>query len=152
MVNGRIYVAPGPKVSTSASALDLLDGRPQTMNRNLQSRLYSSTDTKARPVGVTTRCAGQLRFPFVESVVGNTPLQPYVHDCVVTVIDGPRTQRYAVFFKRHRALPPNELVSRLCYPLTFRGDIVVMRIGSRHGHVVNMCPGDAVVANLIISE
>ena len=129
-----------------------LDDRPKTVNRNLQSRLYASSHTKARPVGVMTRCAGQLRFPFVESVVGNTPVQPYVHDCVVTVIDGRRTHCYVVFFKRHRALPSNALISRLCYPFTFRGDIVVMRIGSRHGHVVNMRPGDAVMTNLVIAE
>ena len=132
--------------------MNLFDDRPKTINRNLRSRLYASSYTKARPVEVTTRCVGQLRFPFVESVVGNTPLQPYVHDCVVTVIDGRRTHLYVVFFKRHCALPPNALISRLCYPSTFRGDIVVMRIGSRHGHVVNMRPGDAVVMNLVITE
>ncbi|KAI1782364.1 hypothetical protein LXA43DRAFT_906008 [Ganoderma leucocontextum] len=59
-------------------------------------------------------------------MVGNTPLQPYVHDCVVTIIDGPRTHRYVVFFKRHHALPSNALISHLCYPLAFCGDIVVV--------------------------
>ena len=152
MVNRRIYVAPGTHVSTIQLSYDVSHHRRQTMNRNLRSRLYSSSDTKARPVDVTTRCAGQLRFPFVESVVGNTPLQSYVHDCVVTVIDGRQSHRYVVFFKRHCALPSNGLISRLCCPFTFRGDIVVMRIGSRHGHVVNMRPGDAVVANLVIAE
>ena len=46
----------------------------------------------------------------------------------------------------------NTLIYHLCYLLTLYGKIMIMHIGSRHGHVVNMCPRDAVVTDLVVTK
>ncbi|KAI6136017.1 hypothetical protein F5141DRAFT_986102, partial [Pisolithus sp. B1] len=70
---------------------------------------------------------GSPHFPIVESLLQDTPLQPYIHDCQVIVHEGQHTYYYCVFFKCHCQLQTNILLSSI--GSEFCGDIVVMRIG-----------------------
>lgn len=121
----------------------------------LRSRLYSSSRTKPMQVAVPTRCvfpAAQVgpRFPFAESVLAEATVQPYVHDCVVKVIEAGRTYRFRVFFKRHCRLRTNR-----SFPAkprnVFHGDILVMRAAALHySSVVNMRERDTILSDYLV--
>ena len=69
----------------------------------LRSRLYSTVAYKPRQVLVTSRHSAVSRYtyhyPYVESMFEDAVLQPYIHDCLVTVHEGRHTYRFSVFFK-----------------------------------------------------
>ncbi|KAI6096405.1 hypothetical protein F5141DRAFT_964374, partial [Pisolithus sp. B1] len=118
----------------------------------LKCRLYSSAWSRPRQVTMPTRCADSSqmvtasRFPNAESLFQEPCLQPYIHNCEVTIVEGRHTYRFHVFFKRHCRLRPNPLLSR--DDNEFRGDAVVMRVGTRS--VVNMRPRDAALADYMM--
>ncbi|OJT05512.1 hypothetical protein TRAPUB_3668 [Trametes pubescens] len=89
------------------------------------------------------RCDGHYRYPLVESVLGDMSIQPYVHNCSVSILHKNRWSQYIVFFKLHSRLPVNRSVSFVARSHSIRGDVAVMRIGF-DGRVVNMRHGDAV--------
>ena len=100
-----------------------------------------------------TRCTDMSRdaerFPVPESLLQDFCLQPYIHNCEVSVVEGRHTYRFRVFFKRHCHLHLNPLLSGDIS--AFRGDAVVMRIGvgSRQA-VVNMRSRDAAIADYVM--
>ena len=104
---------------------------------------------------VATRCThpvrqGGPRFPFAESVLADGKIQPFVHDCIVTVYEGRQIHRFRVFFKRHQKLPANR-----CLPdgISVRGDIVAMRVGALDQlSVVNMRGRDTVVSDYMVKR
>lgn len=99
-----------------------------------------------------TRCDGlsraARRFPIPESLLQDAVLQPYVHNCHVTVHEGRHTYRYCIFFKRHCRLQPNPLLSGV--DGQFRGDAVVMRLGVGSCSVVNMRGRDVAIADYMM--
>ncbi|OJT05509.1 hypothetical protein TRAPUB_3671 [Trametes pubescens] len=97
------------------------------------------------------RCDGHYRYPLVESVLGDMSIQPYVHNCSVSILHKNRWSQYIVFFKLHSRLPVNRSVSFVARSHSIRGDVAVMRIGF-DGRVVNMRHGDAVVADQIVTK
>jgi len=121
----------------------------------IRSRLYSSERCKPILVKVPTRCTypasqGGPRFPFAESVLSGGKIQPYVHDCVVTVYEGQQTHRFRVFFKRHQRLPANRSLPN---GTPFRGEIVIMRVGALDQlSVVNMRGRDTVVSDYTVKR
>ncbi|KAF8122255.1 hypothetical protein EV363DRAFT_1183029 [Boletus edulis] len=138
MVNTRVYVLP--------SAL--------TTELRLRCRLYSSSWTRPHQVTVPTRCTDMsrsaVRFPVAESLFQDSSVQPYIHNCEVTVLDRQHVHRFRVFFKRHRYLPWNPSLSDCNH--IFRGDVVVMRVGKGPLQaVVNMRARDSEVADYMIS-
>ncbi|KAI6031057.1 hypothetical protein BKA83DRAFT_4035378, partial [Pisolithus microcarpus] len=118
----------------------------------LRCRLYLRSCRRPRQVEMLTRCAGtdygSPHFPIAESLLQDAPLQPYIHDCEVIVREGQHTYYYCVFFKRHCRLQTNALLSSM--GSKFRGDVVVMRIGTRTRSVVNMRARDVVITDYII--
>ncbi|KAF8135411.1 hypothetical protein EV363DRAFT_1159366 [Boletus edulis] len=91
-----------------------------------------------------------VRFPVAESLFQDSSVQPYIHNCEVTVLDGQHVHRFRVFFKRHRHLPWNPSLSDCNH--IFRGDVVVMRVGKGPLQaVVNMRARDSEVADYMIS-
>ncbi|KAI6102802.1 hypothetical protein F5141DRAFT_963843, partial [Pisolithus sp. B1] len=86
------------------------------------------------------------QFPIAESLFQESCLQPYIHNCEVTVIEGQHTYCFHVFFKQHCCLHQNLLLSR--DNSEFRGDAVIMRVGTRS--VVNMRPRDAALADYMV--
>ncbi|KAI6161401.1 hypothetical protein EDD17DRAFT_1458014, partial [Pisolithus thermaeus] len=119
----------------------------------LRCRLYSTSCSKPRQAEMLTRCAaisyGSPRFPVAEALLQEATLQPYIHNCQVTVHEGRHTYNYCVFFKRHCRLQVNALLSG---DGEFRGDVMVMRIGTRTRRVVNMRARDSVIADYIVNR
>lgn len=92
-----------------------------------------------------------MRFPVAESLFQDSLVQPYIHNCEVTVLEGRHVHRFRVFFKRHCYLPSNPLLSNR--DRVFRGDAVVMRVGAGSQRaVVNMRSRDSVVADYMIIQ
>ncbi|KAJ7605668.1 hypothetical protein DFH06DRAFT_1348520 [Mycena polygramma] len=129
------------------------------LNKIVTARLYHVHDS-ATFIPVHVRCTSSNpkdpRFPFVETVMGQSLVQPRVHDVHAFIFhSGPKGRRpkgrricarFRIFFKRHARLPVN---SRL----GVKGDIVVMRVAS-HGlsSVVNMRHSDARLADYIVES
>ncbi|KAF8592422.1 hypothetical protein K439DRAFT_1261803, partial [Ramaria rubella] len=93
----------------------------------LRSHLYSASEPKSRQVTVPTRCITHMSavcYPFTESVFEGTILQPYIHDCVVRVQEGPHISRFRIFFKCHCWLPVNQTLLK-GKNIAFRRDTVV---------------------------
>jgi hypothetical protein len=109
---------------------------------------------KAFQTVISTRCSpnpARQRFPFAESVFSSATLQPYIHDVEVAVQEHSHTYRYRVFFKRHCRLQANASLMALDPELTFKGDAMVMRVGSR-GNLVNMRDRDTILSDYIITR
>ncbi|THU90382.1 hypothetical protein K435DRAFT_864323 [Dendrothele bispora CBS 962.96] len=86
------------------------------------------------------RMQNVLRMPMVEHSLQLWPsFQPYVHDTDVVY----RGSRYRIFYRRHKRLPINVFLS-------FRGEIIIMRLGKKNvRNVVNARQGDARKAQII---
>jgi len=101
-----------------------------------------------------TRCAdatqGSLCFPVAETLLQDAVLQPYIHNCQVTIYEGKHTYNYCVFFKWHCRLRTNVLLSDT--QVEFRGDAVVMRLGVQPRLVVNMRARDAGLADYVVAR
>ena len=127
----------------------------QTHQMNIRSRLYSSQRCKPILMKVPTRCTyparqGGPRFPFAESVLSGSEIQSYVHDCIVTVYERQQTHRFCVFFKHHQKLPANQSLPN---GTSFRGDIVIMRVGALNQlSVVNMRGRDTVISDYMVKR
>ncbi|KAG1769972.1 hypothetical protein EV702DRAFT_978389 [Suillus placidus] len=137
MVNSRMYILP-----TSS-----------TPELHLRCRLYSTLWTKPCQVTMLTRCSGHSRtaqrFPVPESLFEEATVQPYIHNCFVTVHEGRHVYQFCIFFKRHLRLRANVLLSRDDHK--FRGDAVVMRIGVNNTSV-NMRGRDNALADFLIHQ
>ncbi|KAI6104687.1 hypothetical protein EDD17DRAFT_1466019, partial [Pisolithus thermaeus] len=105
----------------------------------LQCRLYSTSCSRPRQAEMLTRCAamshGSPHFPMAEMLLQDATLQPYVHNCQVTVHEGQHTHNYCIFFKQHCQLQVNTLLSG---DGEFQGDVMVMRISTWTCWAVNM--------------
>ena len=110
----------------------------------LRARLYSVSAPANQPTFVTvqTRITDHQRFPIVEEVISGMRTQPHIHDTVLTVQRGRRLHRFLIFVKNHRLLPLNAAIALLVPGRQWRGDILVMRIGTSVNGVVNMRTGD----------
>jgi hypothetical protein len=123
----------------------------QHLYKHLRGRLYSVSGLP-RPVAIPT-CISSVNndcYPLVEAVLDYPRLQPYVHDCVVTVLRGRRQITFAIFFKHHVRLPRNPYVSR-GRPSLINGDLVVMRKGTRAPYV-NFRGRDCVISDWVVRE
>ncbi|KAG2068681.1 hypothetical protein BDR04DRAFT_1119649 [Suillus decipiens] len=98
----------------------------------LSQRLYFSSWGKPHQVAIG-KC-----FPVPESLLDCATVQPYMHNCLVTLHEG----------RHHCHLRANLLLSSINH--VFQGDAVVMRIGSGAGSVVNMQSRDNSLADFIM--
>lgn len=152
MVNSRTYILPSASVSPHRFLPIVTYKRLQSPEFRLRCRLYSTSCHRPRQVEMLTRCAdashGSPHFPMAEALLQEAALQPYIHNCQVTVVEGRHTYQYCVFFKRHCRLPANRLLNNIH---EFRGDVAIMRIGAQT-RVVNMRGRDSVIADDIITR
>ncbi|KAG1865295.1 hypothetical protein F4604DRAFT_1586028 [Suillus subluteus] len=136
MVNTRKYIFPASS----------------TTELHLRCRLYSSSWSKPCQVTMLTRCSDRSRngkhFPVPESLLDCASVQPYVHNCLVTLHEGRHVYQFSVFFKWHCRLQTNPLLSSSDH--IFQGDAVVMRIGVSAGSIVNMRGRDNSLADFIM--
>ena len=99
----------------------------------------------------TRRSSRQERkafYPFPENHIDDNTIQPYVHNCVITVHERQNSYQYMVFFKRHCHIRPSNSLLNLRgggRPI-LKGDVVVMRIGLTSSYV-NMRDRDTILAD-----
>ena len=128
----------------------------QTFEMRLRARLYNG-DQKPCPVLVTTRCKLApkyvgLRDPLAESVLGERRIQPYVHDCFVSIQDDRCTHHFRVFLKRHARLRTNKYLPGE-NNFDMHGSLFVMRVAAMESlSVVNMRGGDAKLSDWMIGR
>lgn len=94
-------------------------------------RVYSGQHVGPRLVPVDVDENDWTRYPHVERRLDDEHIQPFVHDCNLTVRDGRRMHFFRVFFKWHVCLGVNiGLPGNASGRLPFRGDVMVMRVGA----------------------
>jgi hypothetical protein len=152
MGNQRTFIRPTRKVCNTIHE-DLLKLKySQTYEVKLRGRLYPVLRARPYLVPISTRCSPvpkQERYPFAESVLTSSVLQPYVHDIKVTIDERGHRYCYRVFFKRHCRLLKSLSLFNLDNDSDFCGDAVVMRVGCR-GNFVNMRERDTTMADYLI--
>lgn len=118
---------------------------------SIRARVYHPNHCP-RQVLVPTRCSlpAKLmgpRYPYAESVLADSKIQPYVHDCFVTVTESRNTYRFRVFYKIHTKLRQNRFLSGL------HGSMFVMRAAAlEHHSVVNMRERDVILADFLVKK
>jgi len=122
----------------------------------LRARLYDG-DQKPRSVLVATRCklapkyVGP-RYPYAESILAESRIQPYIHDCIITIQEHRRTHYFRVFYKRHTRLRTNNFLPTENNH-DMRGSVFVMRVAALEpSSVVNMRGGDARLSDWMIGR
>lgn len=86
-------------------------------------------------------------YPFPENHIDENNIQPYIHNCAITVYERHNSYQFMVFFKRHCHIRPNNSLHKLRggQPI-LKGDAIVMRIGSTSSYV-NMRDRDTILAD-----
>lgn len=104
----------------------------------------------------TRRSSRQERkalYPFPENHIDDNTIQPYIHNCIITVHERQNSYRYMVFFKRHCHIRPSNSLHNLRgggRPI-LKGDVIVMRIGLTSSYV-NMRDRDTILADWFICK
>ncbi len=101
---------------------------------------------------VKTHSTGTSRFPAAELVFGGMQVEPGVHDAIVTVIVNGVSSKFNIFCKASPELDLNETIATMSPNKTWRGDILVMKMGKRAPGVVNWRGADNYLANLVVKE
>ena len=76
-------------------------------------------------------------------------MQPYIHDAIVTIKYRRVTSIFHIFMKNHKFLRVNGIIARWANAITWRGDILVMRVGNREPFV-SMRGADASLADFAV--
>ena len=122
----------------------------------LRACLYNG-DQKPSPVLVTTRCKLAPKYvgprdPLAESILGERRIQPYVHDCFVSIQDDHCTHHFRVFLKRHARLHTNKYLPGE-NNFDMHGSLFVMRVAAMESlSMVNMRGGDAKLSDWMIGR
>ena len=128
----------------------------QSHEMKIRARLYAS-DRRPCQVLVPTWCKFPPRavgphFPYTESMLEDAKIQPYVHDCIMNMIEGAHTYRFHVFYKRHARLRANNHLP-MTDGVSMRGSMFVMRVAALEpSSVVNMRGRDTVLADYFIGK
>ena len=113
----------------------------------LRSRLYPAVSSSPCYVSVVTRqmCPFSVhsQLPIPENHFGQLQLQPYIHNCMVTIWEGHCQHHFMVFFKRHCCLLENQCLKTMVQgdATTIQGNVIIMRMGSKASYV-NLRTGD----------
>ena len=121
----------------------------------LRSRLYAAHNTRSYMVTTPVRFDKTSQYPLVEGMLDQSRLQPYIHDCLITVYEGPYKYNYRIFFKKHCLLNINKAIKQIGDDgdAQFRGDILIMRISTRNSSsYVNFRERDVLLANFLVKE
>lgn len=109
----------------------------------IRARVYSTA--KACPVWKTvpTQVPPKLQrrihcYPWVEGLFEHRYIQPHIHNAKITVRQNGKKHDFVLFCQNHCHLPLNSTVAG-----QWRGDIVVMKMGTERSDYVNMASRDA---------
>ncbi|KDR77445.1 hypothetical protein GALMADRAFT_209805 [Galerina marginata CBS 339.88] len=109
---------------------------------SITAQLYGTTSKNPIRIPIRTRTTKELRDPIVEEVFGSDNVRVQVHDAEVTLRRGRQLHRFCIFVTNRQALPLNAAVASLSPGRIWRGNILVMRLGSKVNGVVNLRTGD----------
>jgi hypothetical protein len=141
MVYNRHFIPSSRKVSDGVLVTLILTLiYVQAKELYLRGRLYPSTGG-CKPVQalVPVRVDANRYFPIPEGLFRQASIQPFIHNCQVTILEGSARYQFTIFFKNHCRLSPNLSLPR--NPLRvrnqrqegpfFRGDLVILKTGVR---------------------
>jgi hypothetical protein len=88
---------------------------------------------------VPVRVNADNYFPIPEGLFQQASIQPFIHSCQVTILEGSSRFEFAIFFKNHCRLAPNLSLARNLECVRnprqegpfFRGDLVILKMGVR---------------------
>lgn len=146
MPNRRVIISPDKIVSEQSDTARRLAYSPyQSFSREITSYLYSTTHQKAFSRKVYTyieqKYGRSYQSPVVEPLLGSPKLQPYIHDCTITLRVARRFYTYRIFFKNHKRLDYNRAIFNSCHEY-FRGDLLVMLVNESTHAFTPMRSGD----------
>ncbi|KDR71188.1 hypothetical protein GALMADRAFT_144249 [Galerina marginata CBS 339.88] len=118
----------------------------------ITAQLYGTTSTNPICIPIRTRATKEIRNPIVEEVFGSDNIRAQVHDAEVTVHRGHRIHRFYIFVTNHQDLPLNAAVASLIPGQIWRGNILVMRLGSKVNGVVNLRTGDKQLIRYVLRQ
>ena len=100
------------------------------------------------------RFTNDMQYPLAEAMLDQSKIQPYIHDCVITVHEGAYIYKYRIFFKRHCFLSLNPTITQNSNSevAPFRGDILVMRVSTKNSFCVNFRERDTILADFLVKE
>src|SRR3954453_18283374 len=127
----------------------------QAKHIHLRGRLYPSAG-RCKPVQalVPVRVDANKYFPIPEGLFQHASIQPYIHNCQVTILEGTSRYQFTIFFKNHCRLAPNLALPRnpngvhntRQWGPYFRGDLVILKTGVRKPFV-NMGGRETAIAD-----
>jgi hypothetical protein len=145
-------LSPSRSVSpTSTHHFNLLNCS-QDRYLSIKGRLYPASGPKPKLVVIKTHCASGSRFPSTEMVFTGINVEPGVHDTIVTVMVQGQDLKFLVLCKSSTHLPVNQMITTSDPDANWHGDLLIMRIGSRAGGVVNWRGCENYIATRIVSE
>jgi hypothetical protein len=115
-------------------------------------RIYSLRHSAPKGIKVDVDDDASSRYPLLERHLDDEKVQPFTHDCKVSVHDGSQSYQFFIFFKLHVRLKINSgIPGNSLRKLPFRGDAIMMRAGVRiPGSIVNLRGRDRRLADQII--
>jgi hypothetical protein len=103
---------------------------------------------EAESVSVPTLESDDGRYPLVEAFLAGEKIQPYIHDCLVTVLCYGRQHQFCIFYKNHKFLKRNR---SLPHNRMWRGDLLVVR-GGMKTFGVNLRARDAKLIDHVVKK
>ncbi|KJA14386.1 hypothetical protein HYPSUDRAFT_208734 [Hypholoma sublateritium FD-334 SS-4] len=137
-------VQPLSPSQTKKSTL-FIRARVYASNQTRPSWRFVPTQSPPKRQAQLDRGKKNLRYPWVEGLFNDRRLQPYIHDTIITVSRNGSEHKFVVFCQNHRYLPSNATVGG-----RWRGNIVVMKIGTGDNGVVNMPLQDSLLIDDVI--
>lgn len=112
--------------------------------------MYSTVGDGPKVVNLPVHAHIASRFPVPETFFVEHSVQPYVHDCDIYLRENGQQHQFRIFFKWHTRLAINKAIPTSEH-LAARGDILVMRVGSRiKGNVINMRGRDVALSDRLV--
>ncbi|KAI0833372.1 hypothetical protein BC628DRAFT_1335136 [Trametes gibbosa] len=108
--------------------------------RRIRGLYFRSHNDIPLPVGITTtipdvETALAKRFPCFESILGT---RAFIHECLITCLDpAGKKHQFLLAYQEDPNLPLNRALQKVFPQALFRGEIVIMRGGTR-SLVVNL--------------
>lgn len=122
----------------------------QSVDVELRCRFYGAVDQRPKLLHLRQP---KNQYHFSQTITDGPNIA--MHNCLVSVVDGQHTYQYQVFFRRNARLQKNQAILTLLKgvrrPTKIRGNIIVMRIGTRSS-LVNMRERDTILADWVIKE
>ncbi|KDR82471.1 hypothetical protein GALMADRAFT_206340 [Galerina marginata CBS 339.88] len=117
---------------------------------SITALLYGTTSANPIRVPIRTRTTNELRNPIVEEAFGGHDVRIQIHDTQVTVHRGRQIHQFCIFVTNRQDLPLNAAIAALTPGESWRGNILVMRLGKKINGVVNLRADDGRLIRFVL--